>query len=155
MVDHERLTFGPKNSCKKEWWDEWGSFSKDIIRALQITNKREKVPVYRYLKVDNGKEFIIEIKPDFVTRTAKIFANKKEVKTLDRAGLAGFESLLYGPNYYADGHVKKIPKGKNGEYIDRGNGEYYSYETGLKDPYKKEGAVKALKSYFNDIAHAR
>lgn len=137
----------------KSWWDKWETFAGEASQAIEkMTTKKEGKPI-SYIKMNNGAVVAeITIKPDDVTRTGKVYLNGTFKRDLNVEELRKLRDLVSAPNYYNDGRVNDPKAQKNGEFIDRGEGSYFSFEKGLADPMGKSNTREALTKYFEQFA---
>lgn len=150
------VTITPADICGKEgnnWWSKWELFSKDVTNAVKSQSKRVKAPVYKYLRISkDGSTYAVNVLPDFMNRTARVSVNGVEKKPLSHEKYKKFEELLNAPNYFVEGIVQKpVSMLGSGEYIDRGEGKFYSLDKGLADPVNHKGSVENLRKYFITI----
>lgn len=99
----------------------------------------------------DGRRTELTLVPDHRTRTLTLTlapaagGGRTAPRQLDAAALRELRALLAGPNYYQEGDPTKLPDAP-GEYLDRGEGRWFSLATGLKDPLGRTGAVTALQA---------
>ncbi len=143
-----------QNVCEKDkaWWSGVERFFGDVSLAVEKLTMKTEERQFRYMKVSNGSVVTeITIRPDSVTRTAKVYVSGKFIKELNTDEFRKFKDLLSAPNYYNDGKVTDHKLQKEGEFIDRGEGFFYSFEKGLADPLGRNNTREALTDFFSQF----
>jgi hypothetical protein len=128
--------------------DAWELLLRQVQRAVDQEAGRPVTRRVRLLRIDAaGKPDLLDLQLDHLQQVLRI---QPGARTRDAAALEELLETVRGPNFYAEGDVGPSPSAP-GEYLDRGEGRYYSFEQGLKDPMGRDGAVQAVRALWQKL----
>ncbi|CAN5538928.1 hypothetical protein BH23BAC1_BH23BAC1_26180 [soil metagenome] len=135
--------------------DSWEYFLQELIQAIYETCQRESPLEVKYKEIDEKKnETLILIKPFFSSRTLEINIKSEnqswEKKNLSWNNLKPLLKSVYFPDYDYDYALEKVPK-KSGKYIDNGEGVWYEFGVGVKNPASQTDSLQKLEQSLKEL----
>jgi hypothetical protein len=135
--------------------ESWEYFLQELIQAIYETCQKESPLEVKYKEIDDQKkETLILIKPFFSSRTLEVDIkndqsdwNKKE---LSWNNLKPLLKSVYFPDYDYEYALEKVPK-KSGKYIDNGEGVWYEFGVGVKNPDSKSDSLQKLEQSLKEL----
>lgn len=152
--DGGEVIFRECNLCSKNknWWRDLEVLQGEMAQAVSVSAKKAKPARYRfYQAASKSLPEMVEININPITRSATV-RGAAVVKNLNKEEIRKFKELAYDVNYYFDGEIKReseLMKFHAGEiFFDRGDGTFFSFKNGIKDPIGKDGATERLQRFY-------
>ncbi|MDQ3394243.1 MAG: hypothetical protein M3512_09060 [Bacteroidota bacterium] len=135
--------------------ESWEYFLQEMIQAIYEDSNKELPLEVKYKEIDDDKqETLILIQPYFSSRTVdvQIENSKKEMekKTIPWGDLKTILKSVYFPDYDYQYALEKVPN-KAGKYIDNGEGVWYEFGVGVKNPNKNVNSLEKLERSLKDL----
>lgn len=135
--------------------DSWEYFFQELIQAIYEISKKEMPLEVKYKEIDERKqEMLISIQPFFSSRTVEVKIEKEkqalEQKQIPWMDLKPILKSVYFPDYDYQYALEKIPN-KVGKYIDNGEGVWYEFGIGVKNPDKNINSLDKLERNLKEL----
>jgi hypothetical protein len=126
-----------------------------MIQAIYEISEKELPLEVKFKEIDDKKiETLISIQPFFSSRTVKILIEKEKKASRQKQiawnDLKPILKSVYFPDYDYEYALEKIPN-KTGKYIDNGEGVWYEFGVGVKNPNKNINSLERLERSLKDL----
>lgn len=136
--------------------EQWEYFMQEMTQAIYEISERELPLVVKYKEIDDQKkELMITLQPLFSSRTVAIKVEKEknsaEEKQIGWNDLKPILKSVYYPDYDYEHALEMVPP-KKGKYIDNGEGVWYEFGIGVKNPDKNTDSLERLERSLKELA---
>jgi hypothetical protein len=135
--------------------ENWEYFLQEFIQAIYETCQRELPLEVKYKEIDDQKkETIILIKSFFSSRTLEVNIkdqlNGWQKKQIPWNFLKPLLKSVFFPDYDYEYALEKVPQ-KSGKYIDNGEGVWYEFGVGVKNPDNQIDSLQKLERSLKEL----
>ncbi len=133
----------------------WDYFLQELIQAIFEIGEKEAPFFLEYREISSGKgELAIQMEASFAQRTivATKIQDGKEAGTAtpDWKELKQLMKVIYLPDYDYDQARVQEPK-KRGKYLYTGEGLWFKFGEGLKEPNKNSDSLERLEKELKEL----